>query len=81
MDGKDVDEYEPYVPIQRVVNLRDGLMTEIFGDDEPDLETKIIEDKIMDIIDLPNEMRSYKSNIQEPELDAMKILKEIFEPD
>ena len=55
-------------------------MMEIFGDDEPDQESKNIEDKIMDAMDLPNEIGSYKSNIQEPELDAMEILEEIFQP-
>ena len=42
-----------YVPAQRVVKLRDGLMTEIFGDDEPDQESEIIEDKIVDVQNLP----------------------------
>ena len=40
-----------------------------------------MEDKIMDTMDLPNEIGSYKSNIQEPEQDAMEILEEIFESD
>jgi hypothetical protein len=41
LNEDDVDEYEPYVPVQRVVKLRDGLMTDIFGDDEPEQEIKI----------------------------------------
>ena len=42
LDENGVDEYEPYVPVQRVVKLRDGLMTDIFGDNEPDQEIKNI---------------------------------------
>ena len=49
LDDDYTDDYEPYVLAQRVVKLRDGLMTEIFGDDEPDQESKIIEDKIVDV--------------------------------
>jgi len=81
LDENYVDEYEPYVPVQRMVKLRDGLMTEFFGDDERDQEIKINENKIMDTMDLPDESGSYRSNIQEPEQDAMEILEEIFEPD
>jgi hypothetical protein len=64
-----------------VVKLRDGLMTDIFGDDEPEQEIKIIENKSMDNMDLPDEIGSYKSINREPEQEAMEILEEIFEPD
>ena len=35
----------------------------------------------MDAQDLPQEIGSYQSNIQEPVQEAMEILDEIFEPD
>jgi len=63
-----------------VVKLRDGLMTEIFGDDEPD-QSEIIEDKILDVQNLPQGTGSHESNIQQMEQEATEILDEIFEDD
>ena len=81
LDDDNVDEYEPYVPAQRVVKLRDGLMAEIFGDDEPDQESEIIKDNIVDVQNLHQGTGSYESNIQPSEHEPMEILDEIFEPD
>jgi hypothetical protein len=72
LDDNNIDEYKPYVPAQRVAKLRDGLMTEIFDDNEPDQESKIIEDKIMDTQTVPQGIGSRQLNIQEPELAPME---------
>ena len=72
LDENDVDEYEPHVPVQRVVKRCNGLMTEIFVDDEPDQESKIIEDKKWS-----NKIVSYTSNIQEPDAANLSIPKAI----
>ena len=56
-------------------------MTEIFGDDKPDQESKVIEDKIVNAQNLHQGTGSYKPNIQQPEQEAMKIFDEIFDPD
>jgi len=55
-------------------------MTEIFGDDKPDQESKVIEDKIVNAQNLHQGTGSYKPNIQQPEQEAMKIFDKIFDP-
>jgi len=61
-----VDEYEPYVPAQRVIKLRNGLLMNMIKNQKKGLSELT--------------SRNWKLSIRHPRTGAMKI-HEIFEPD